>query len=82
MLKDTQRVRNITHNVAEELKKDFNGEIFFKIFLNGVKFTIIYKKDFYEIDKIDETFISHATIWRYKDFYLRCLRLLRYDIIQ
>lgn len=82
MLKDTQWVRNISHNVIEELRKNFFGEIFFKIFLDGVKFIIIYKKDFYEIGKIDETFISHADIWRYKEFYLRCLRLLQYDIIQ
>lgn len=82
MLKDNQRVRNIVHNVVEELKKDFNGEIFFKIFLDGVKFIIIYKKDFHEVDKIDEVFISHASLWRYKDFYTRCLWQLRYDFIQ
>lgn len=77
MLKDNQRVRNIAHNVVEELKKDFNGEIFFKIFLDGVKFIIIYKKDFYELDKIEEVFISHVTLLRYKDFYTRCLWYLR-----
>lgn len=82
MLKDTQRVRNIAHNVAEELKKDFNGEIFFKIFLDGVKFIIIHKKGFHEVGKIDEVFISCATLWRYKDFYTRCLWQLRYDFIQ
>lgn len=82
MLKDNQRVRNIAHNVAEELKKDFNGEIFFKIFLDGVKFIIIYKKDFHEVGKIDEVFISHATLCRYKDFYFRCLWQLEYDFIQ
>lgn len=82
MLKDNQRVRNIAHNVVEELKKDFSGEIFFKIFLGGVKFIIIHKNDFYEVDKIDEVFISHATLRCYKDFYVRCLRQLRYDFIQ
>ena len=82
MLKDTQRVRNIAHNIVEELKKDFSGEIFFKIFLDGVEFIIIHKKDFYELDKIDEVFISHATLWYYKDFYSRCLWQLRYDFIQ
>lgn len=73
MLKDSQRVRNIAHNVVEELKKDFNGEIFFKIFRDGVEFFIIRKKGFYEVDKIDEVFISHVTLRRYKDFYSRCL---------
>ena len=82
MLKDNQRVRNIAHNVVEELKKDFSGEIFFKIFLDGVEFIIIHKKDFYELDKIDEVFISHVTLWRYKDFYSRCLWQLKYDFIQ
>lgn len=82
MLKDNQRVCNIAHNVVEELKKDFSGEIFFKIFRDGVKFIIIYKKDFYELDKIDEVFMSHAILCRYKDFYSRCLRQLRYDFIQ
>ena len=82
MLKDSQRVRNIAHNVVEELKKDFNGEIFFKIFRDGVEFFIIRKKGFYELDKIDEVFISHAGLWCYKDFYVRCLWQLRYDFIQ
>lgn len=82
MLKDNQRVRNIAHNAVEEVKKNFNAEIFFKIFLDGVKFIIIYKKDFYEVDKIDEVFISHATLYRYKDFYFCCLWQLRYALIQ
>ena len=82
MLKDNQRIRNIAHNVVEELKKDFNGEIFFKIFLDGVEFFIIRKKGFYEVDKIDEVFISHVTLHRYKDFYSRCLWQLKYDFIQ
>lgn len=77
MLNDIQRVRNIAHNVVEELKKDFSGEIFFKIFLDGVKFIIIRKKGFYEIADIQETFVSHVKLYRYRHFYLRCLWLLQ-----
>ena len=82
MLRDSERVRNIAHNVTEELKKYFNGEIFFKIFCDGVEFFIIRKKGFYEVYKIDEVFISHVTLRRYKDFYSRCLCQLQYDFIQ
>ena len=82
MLKDNQRIRNIAHNVIEELKKDFSGEIFFKIFRDGVEFFIIRKKGFYEVNWINEVFIFHKNISRYKDFYSRCLWQLRYDFIQ
>ena len=82
MLKDIQRVRNIAHNVIEELKKDFNGEIFFKLFRDGVEFFIIHKKGFYDVNWINEVFIFHKNISRYNDFYSRCLWQLKYDFIQ
>lgn len=80
MLTDIKRVRNIAHNAIEEVKKNFNGEIFFKVFLDDVKFIIIRKKGFYEVSEIQETFISHVKLYRYRHFYLRCLWLLQCDI--
>lgn len=81
MLSDIQKIRTVAHNVVEEVKKDFNGEIFFKIYRDGVEFFIISKKGFHEVDKIDEVFITYKSLCRYKDFYNRCLWQLRYDFI-
>lgn len=82
MLSDIQKIRTVAHNVVEEVKKDFNGEIFFKIYRDGVEFFIIHKKGFHEVDKIDEVFITYKSLCRYKDFYTRCLWQLQYDFIQ
>lgn len=84
MLKNTTRVRNVAHNAIEAVLHDvkFNGEIKFKIYLDGVKFIILRNKQNNEISEAFETFISHYNINRYETFYNRCCRLLRYDIIQ
>lgn len=84
MLKNTTRVRNVAHNAIETVLHDvkFNGEIKFKIYLDGVKFIILRNKQNNEIIEAFETFISHYNINRYETFYNRCCSLLRYDIIQ
>lgn len=84
MLRNTTRVRNVAHNVIENVLHEikFNGEIKFKIYLDGVKFIILRNKQNNEISEAFETFISHVNISRYETFYNRCCRLLRYDIIQ
>lgn len=84
MLKNTTRVRNVAHNSIEKILHEikFNGEIKFKIYLDGVKFIILRNKQNNEISEAFETFISHYNISRYETFYNRCCRLLRYDIIQ
>lgn len=84
MLKNTARVRNVAHNVIENVLHEikFNGEIKFKIYLDGVKFIILRNKRNNEINEVHETFISHFNISRYETFYNSCCRLLRYDIIQ
>lgn len=84
MLRNTTRVRNVAHNSIEKILREikFNGEIKFKIYLDGVKFIILRNKQNNEISEALETFISHFDITRYETFYNRCCRLLRYDIIQ
>lgn len=84
MLKNATRVRNVAHNAIESVLHDvkFNGEIKFKIYLDGVKFIILHNKQNNEISEAFESFISHYNISRYVTFYNRCYRLLRYDIIQ
>ena len=84
MLRNTTRGRNVAHNVIENVLHEikFNGEIKFKIYLDGVKFIILRNKQNNEISEAFETFIPHYDISRYETFYNRCCRLLRYDIIQ
>lgn len=85
MLKNTTRVRNVAHNVIENVLHEikFNGEIRFKIYLDGVKFIVIRSMWVLpEISEMRESFISHRDLTHYKTFYNRCYRLLKDDIIQ
>lgn len=85
MLKNITRVRNVAHNVIENVLHEikFGGEIKFKIYRDGVKFIIIRSLlPLPEISEAYETFISHRDLTRYEAFYNRCYRLLKNDIIQ
>lgn len=84
MLKNAQRVRNVAHNVIEKVLHDFDFEIEikFKIYNDGVKFIVIKNKSFHEIACVFESFISHLFTTNYKSYYEQCLRTLKYDILQ
>lgn len=84
MLKNTQRVRNVAHNVIEKVLHEINFEIEikFKIYNDGVKFIVIKNKSFHEISCAFESFISHYHTTSYNMYYDQCLRNLKYDIIQ
>lgn len=85
MLKNTARVRNVAHNAIESVLHEvkFDGEIRFKIYLDGVKFIVIRSLlPLPEISEAFEIFISHYDLSRYETFYKRCCRLLKDDIIQ